>query len=220
MVLQTKADAGVAFDGDADRAMLVASSGRVIDGDAVLLIAARRMQAEGKLSGNLVISTVMANLGLEKALGRLGIEMPRTPVGDKYVLEEMLRRDASIGGEQSGHVIFRAWSTTGDGMLTALQILATARGEGKTLDELAGDLTIYPQLLVNIRVKERRPIEEMPAAAAAMRECEREMNGSGRILVRYSGTEPLARVMVEGLDQADVERWAERIAGAIRHELA
>src|SRR5262249_29776811 len=124
----------------------------------------------------------------------------------------------------SGHIIFRAYATTGDGMLTALQILATTRATTQhaaaTLDELAEDFTVYPQLLINVRVKERRPLEEIPAAAAAMRECEREMNGSGRILVRYSGTEPLARIMVEGLDHADVERWAERIASVIRRELA
>jgi phosphoglucosamine mutase len=219
-VLETNATAGVAFDGDADRAMLIAPDGRIVDGDAILLIAARRMQADGHLPGNQVISTVMANLGLEKALSRLGIEMVRTPVGDKYVLEEMLRRNAWLGGEQSGHIIFREYATTGDGMLSALQILATCAREQSTLDRLAADLTVYPQILVNIRVRERRPLETIPRVVEEIQDCEREMDGSGRILVRYSGTEPLARVMVEGPEQGAVDRWASRIASVIRAELA
>jgi phosphoglucosamine mutase len=219
-VLATRANAGVAFDGDADRAMMIAPSGRAIDGDAILLIAAQRMQSAGHLPGNLVVSTVMANLGLEKALGRLGIEMIRTPVGDKYVLEEMLRRNAWLGGEQSGHIIFREYATTGDGMLSALQILSTCAREHRSLDELAADLTVYPQTLINIRVKERRPLDEIPRVAQEIQACEREMDGFGRILVRYSGTEPLARVMVEGPEQAAVDRWASRIASSIRSELA
>ncbi len=146
LVVESKADAGVAFDGDADRALLVAPSGRVVDGDAILLIAARRLQADGHLPGNLIVTTVMANLGLEKALDKLGIAMVRTAVGDKYVLEEMIRRDAPLGGEQSGHVIFSEYSTTGDGMLTALKVLETAQRENATLDELAADMVVYPQI--------------------------------------------------------------------------
>jgi phosphoglucosamine mutase len=219
-VLKDHADAGVAFDGDADRAIMVAPSGQIVDGDAEMLIAARRLQADGHLRGNLVVSTVMSNLGLEKALGRLGIAMVRTPVGDKYVLEEMLRRDAALGGEQSGHVIFREYATTGDGMLTALKLLETCVREKATLDELAADLTVFPQLLVNIRVKERRPLEELPGVVSEIRACESALDGSGRVLVRFSGTEPLARVMVEGSDLGEVENWAERIASAIRSELA
>jgi phosphoglucosamine mutase len=184
-----------------------------------MLIAARRLQADGHLRGNLVVATVMSNLGLEKALGRLGISMDRTPVGDKYVLEEMLRRDASLGGEQSGHVIFREYATTGDGMLTALKTLETSVREGRSLDELAADLTVYPQKLVNVRVAERKPIEELPGVAAEIRRAEEELNGSGRVLVRFSGTEPLARVMVEAADNDQVERWTGRIADAIRGEL-
>jgi phosphoglucosamine mutase len=218
-VLDSGADAGVAFDGDADRAMLISPLGRIIDGDAEMLIAARRLQKDGHLAGNLVVSTVMSNLGLEKALGRLGIEMVRTPVGDKYVLEEMLRRNAPLGGEQSGHVIFREYATTGDGMLTALKLLETSVREKATLDELAADLTVFPQLLVNIRVKERRPLDELPAVVDEIRACESALDGSGRVLVRFSGTEPLARVMVEGPDFAQVESWAGRIASAIRVEL-
>jgi phosphoglucosamine mutase len=218
-VLDEGANAGVAFDGDADRAILISPLGRIIDGDAMMLIAARRLQADGHLAGNLVVSTVMSNFGLEKALGRLGITMLRTPVGDKYVLEEMLRRDAVLGGEQSGHVIFREYATTGDGMLTALGILQACAREKASLDELAADLTVFPQLLVNIRVKERRPLEQLPAVADEIRACETALNGLGRVLVRFSGTEPLARVMVEGPDSAQVEKWAGRIADAIRAEL-
>ncbi|HZL58003.1 MAG TPA: phosphoglucosamine mutase, partial [Bryobacteraceae bacterium] len=170
-VRETGADAGIAFDGDADRALLVAPSGRIVDGDAIMLIAARRMQADGHLTGNLVVSTVMSNLGLEQALERLGITMLRTAVGDKYVLEEMLRRDAALGGEQSGHIIFREYATTGDGMLTALKVLETSVREGASLDELAADLTVFPQLLVNVRVKERKPLEEMPRVMDEIRAC-------------------------------------------------
>jgi phosphoglucosamine mutase len=218
-VLEYGADAGVAFDGDADRAMLMSPAGRTVDGDAVMFIQARRMQAEGRLPGNMVISTVMSNLGLEKALGNLKIEMVRTPVGDKYVLEEMLRRKATLGGEQSGHMIFSEFATTGDGMLTALKVLETMVREGRSLDDLAADMVVYPQLLVNIRVKHRKPLEDMPLVMEEIRACEQTLAGAGRVLVRFSGTEPLARVMVEGKDDEQVKELAERIAGAIRSEL-
>jgi phosphoglucosamine mutase len=145
--------------------------------------------------------------------------MVRTPVGDKYVLEEMLRRDAALGGEQSGHVIFREYATTGDGMLTALKLLETCVSEKATLDELAADLTVYPQLLVNIRVKERRPLEQFPGVVEEIRACESALDGLGRVVVRFSGTEPLLRVMVEGPDLQQVENYAGRIASAIRTEL-
>ncbi len=219
-VLSEKADAGVAFDGDADRAMLIAPSGRTVDGDGMLLIAARRLQQDGHLPGNIVISTVMSNLGLEKALDRLGITMLRTPVGDKYVLEEMVRREAALGGEQSGHIIFREFATTGDGMLTALKVLETAAREKKSLDQLVADLIVYPQLLVNVRVKERRALADLPRVTTEIAACETELSGSGRILVRYSGTEPLLRVMVEGPEQSQVERLAGRVADVIRTEMA
>ena len=218
-VIEMGADAGVAFDGDADRALLVSSSGRVVDGDAIMLIAARRLQADGHLKGDVVVSTVMSNLGLEKALGRLDVTMVRTAVGDKYVLEEMLRRDASIGGEQSGHIIFREYATTGDGMLTALKVLETSVREGLSLDELAADLKIFPQLLVNVRMKERRPLEQMPKVREAIAYCEGELDGSGRVLVRFSGTEPLLRVMVEGEEQLQIESLAKCITDAIHAEL-
>ncbi|HWE48965.1 MAG TPA: phosphoglucosamine mutase, partial [Bryobacteraceae bacterium] len=219
-VLETQADAGIAFDGDADRAMLISPAGRLVDGDAIMLIAARQMQAEGRLTGNIVVSTVMANLGLEKALYKLGIVMVRTPVGDKYVLEEMLRRDAALGGEQSGHMIFRQFATTGDGMLTALKILEVCARKGASLDALASDLVVFPQLLVNIRVRQRKPLDQLPAVEAEIKACEAALDGTGRVLVRFSGTEPLARVMVEGPDPLQVQNWAEKIAAAIRAELA
>jgi phosphoglucosamine mutase len=218
-VVEAGADAGVAFDGDADRAILVSPSGHIVDGDAEMLIAARQLQADGHLAGNMVISTVMSNLGLEKALERLGISMVRTPVVDKYVLEEMLRRKAALGGEQSGHVIFREYATTGDGMLTALKLLETSVRQKATLDVLASDLTVFPQLLVNIRVKNRKPLEELPGVMAQIQACEAALDGLGRVVVRFSGTEPLARVMVEAPDMEQVESWAGRIATAIRTEL-
>jgi phosphoglucosamine mutase len=218
-VVESKADAGVAFDGDADRALLIAPSGRIVDGDAVLLIAARRLKADGHLPGNLIVSTVMSNLGLEKALTAHGITMLRTAVGDKYVLEEMLRRDSPLGGEQSGHVIFSEYSTTGDGMLTALKVLETAHREGATLDELAAEMVVYPQILLNVRLKERKPLDTMPRVMDEIRLCEGELNGSGRVLVRFSGTEPLLRVMVEGPEQGLTEGLAHRIVDAIHAEL-
>ena len=218
-VLETGANAGVAFDGDADRAIMISGSGRIVDGDATMLIAARRLQADGHLKGNMVVATVMSNLGLEKALERLGISMDRTLVGDKYVLEEMLRRGAALGGEQSGHVIFREYATTGDGMLTALKTLESSIRENRTLDELTADFTVFPQKLVNVRVSQRKPLEELPRVVDVIQSCETELNGSGRVLVRFSGTEPLARVMVEAADRDQVELWTGRIADAIRGEL-
>jgi phosphoglucosamine mutase len=218
-VLAMKADAGVSFDGDADRAILVAPSGRIVDGDAVMLMEAKRLQAAGRLPGNLVIATVMSNLGLQKALDALGISMARTPVGDKYVLEEMVRREAALGGEQSGHVIFREFATTGDGMLTALQVLETAALARQSLDELAAGMVTYPQKLVNVRVKERRPIEELSHLRKAIGDCEAKLDGSGRVLVRYSGTEPLLRVMVEGMELGVVEELVNCVTSAIHADL-
>ena len=212
-VLAEKADLGIAFDGDADRAMFVAGSGKVIDGDAVMLVTGVAMKVRA------VVATVMSNLGLERAFATHGIQMVRASVGDKYVLEEMMKRDLILGGEQSGHIIFREFATTGDGMLTALRVLSVIRQSGKTLDELTADLTVYPQILVNVRVKERRPLSELPAVREQIAAAETAFAGSGRVLVRFSGTEPLARVMIEGADQALVDDWAHRIADTIRQEL-
>jgi phosphoglucosamine mutase len=215
-VLAHHADFGVAFDGDADRAIFVARSGKIKDGDAVLLASARALRQAGRLKGDVVVSTVMANLGLEKALEREGIRMVRTPVGDKYVLEEMERLGAVIGGEQSGHVIYREFATTGDGLLTALRVFEIARQAGVGLDELTDDLVVFPQKLVNVRVKEKKELTEVPAVAQEIRRVEDEFAGSGRVLVRFSGTEPLARVMVEGPDMDHVERSCATIADAIQ----
>jgi phosphoglucosamine mutase len=218
-VLNSKADLGVAFDGDADRAIFVAGNGHIVDGDAVLLIAARALHAAGKLDGGLVVATVMSNLGLERALERDGIRLLRTPVGDKYVLEEMVREGAVLGGEQSGHVIFRQFATTGDGLLTALRVLEISRNAGAGLDELTAGLEIYPQRLQNVRVRERRALHELTEVAREIEECQREFGSAGRVLVRFSGTEPLARVMVEGPDLARVDEFTDRIATAIRNEI-
>jgi len=217
-VLKQGADAGIAFDGDADRCIMVSAPGRIVDGDAALLIAADALHKSGRLNG-IVVATVMSNLGLEKALADRGIEMVRTPVGDKYVLEEMIRRGAMLGGEQSGHIIFREYATTGDGMLTALKVLEIVRQTGSTLDELAADMKVYPQLLVNVRVKGRKPLADLPQVQEEIRSAESSFGATGRVLVRFSGTEPLARVMVEGPDLARVEHFANKIAGAIRIEL-
>jgi phosphoglucosamine mutase len=218
-VREQGADFGVAFDGDADRAIFIARSGKIIDGDAVMLIAARAMKAAGHLRGDTVVATVMSNLGLEKALEADGIGMLRTPVGDKYVLEEMERRGAALGGEQSGHVIFREYATTGDGLLTALKLFEIARQANTGLDELTAGLRIYPQKLVNIRVRDKKSLNDVPSVAQEIRRVEAAFNGAGRVLVRFSGTEPLARVMVEGPDFQQVETFSASIADAIRREM-
>jgi phosphoglucosamine mutase len=218
-VLAERADFGVAFDGDADRAIFVSASGKIVDGDAVLLIMGRALKQAGRLKNDLVVATVMSNLGLERALERAGIAMTRTPVGDKYVLEEMVRLDAVLGGEQSGHVIFRNHSTTGDGMLTALQVLEAARLAVQGLDELTADLRVYPQKMVNVRVREKKGLTELPAVAREIRRAEESFGAAGRVLVRFSGTEPLARVMVEGPDLERVESFTASIADAIRREM-
>ena len=218
-VVERRGDLGVAFDGDADRSIFASASGKIVDGDSVLLIAARALKAAGRLTGDMVVSTVMSNLGLEKALARDGIRMLRTPVGDKYVLEEMVRQGAVLGGEQSGHVIFREYATTGDGMLTALRVLETAKRSGAGLDELTKDLEVYPQRLYNVRVREKKPLTEMRRVEHEISACERALGSSGRVLVRFSGTESLARVMVEGRELAQVEDFGLRIARAIQDEI-
>ena len=218
-VLETGSDLGIAFDGDADRALFVSPSGKVVDGDAVLFLAGTSLKRAGKLPGDLVVSTVMSNLGLEKALEAHGITMLRTPVGDKYVLEEMLRRGAALGGEQSGHVIFSEHATTGDGLLTALRVLEIVCHAGLSLDALLEEIKSFPQRLVNVRVKVKRPLSELASVQTEIQAAEQEFAGSGRVLVRFSGTEPLARVMIEAKNQDDVNKWTDRIADAIRAEL-
>lgn len=213
-VLAERADFGAAFDGDADRCILISRTGRVLDGDHILLLAGRHMRPRA------VVATVMSNLGLEKALAGEGIGLIRTSVGDRYVLEEMLRQDLPLGGEQSGHVIFRDWSAAGDGILTALRAASIARACGATLDELTHDFFVYPQRLVNVRFRQKRPLDQLPLVQGEIRETEQEFGPAGRVLVRFSGTEPLARIMVEGPDAERVEFRARRIAAAIEAALS
>lgn len=219
LVVERGCDVGVAFDGDGDRAILVDAAGRIVDGDAVLLLCAKRMQATGRLRGDTVVATVMSNIGLEIALRELGIGLVRTPVGDKFVMEELLRDNLSLGGEQSGHVIFPDFLYTGDGIVTALNVLRVMAETGRPLADLAGDLKTYPQVLQNLRVREKRDWRSIPAAAEAIAEVEARLRGRGRLLVRYSGTEPLLRVMIEGERQDEIEAWAARIVAAVRDEI-
>lgn len=218
-VIAERADCGFAFDGDADRCIAVAANGQIVDGDAILLLAARYLKDRGELPGNVVVATVMSNLGLQLALAESGIALVRTAVGDKYVLEEMIRRNAAVGGEQSGHVIFGDRATTGDGLLTALRTLEVMTVTGRALEDLISGLEIYPQKLVNVRVRERRPIADLIAVNDAIRRAEQELGEHGRVLVRFSGTEPLARVMVEGPTDEAVSAHASNIAAALRSEL-
>jgi phosphoglucosamine mutase len=219
LVVKSGCDLGVAFDGDGDRAMFVDASGRVVDGDAVMYLCARQMLATGRLRGRAVVATVMSNVGLEIALRDLGIGLVRTPVGDKYVMEELVRDDLSLGGEQSGHVIFPDYLYTGDGLVTALSVLRVMAETGRSLADLAGDLTTYPQVLLNLRVREKRDWMAIPAAARAVADVEQNIAGRGRLLIRYSGTEPLLRVMIEGERQEEIEAWARHIVDAVRAEI-
>ena len=210
---------GIAFDGDGDRAILVDANGRVVDGDAVLLMCARHMKQIGALANDAVVATVMSNIGLELALRESAIDLVRCPVGDKYVMEEMLKRQLSLGGEQSGHIIFSEHLFTGDGIVTALSVLRVMADTGRELADLASELVTYPQVLVNVRVKEKKDLRGVPAVAEAMDRVERRLAGHGRLLVRYSGTEPLLRVMIEGKDQQEIQGWAAEIAGTVKEHL-
>lgn len=218
-VVARGADLGVAFDGDADRALFVDATGAIVDGDRIMYMLAVDLQARGELDGSLVVATVMSNIGLEIGLRDLGITLSRADVGDKYVLERLLATGAAVGGEQSGHVIFPKISLAGDGMVTALEVLRAMRREGRSLAELAGGMRTYPQILVNVPVREKRPFDEVESVAAAAAEVEDVLAGTGRLLLRYSGTERLARVMIEGPELATITAQAERIAGAIRASL-
>ena len=218
-VRKRNARLGVAFDGDGDRALFVDRHGEAVDGDAVLLIAADFLLREGRLPGRAVVATVMSNIGLELALADRGIELVRAPVGDKYVMEEMQKRGLALGGEQSGHVIFADHLFTGDGMGTALQVLRIMAATGRELDELAGQLVTYPQVLINVKVRERADYMTIPAIADSIREVEQRLEGHGRLLIRYSGTEPLLRIMLEGKDGSEIRQWANEIAETVRLEL-
>ena len=218
-VKHRKADIGITFDGDADRALFADEQGRVVNGDAVLLLAARDLQARGLLANSTVVATTMSNMGLEAALKRSGIQMLRAAVGDKYVLEQMLSTNAALGGEQSGHIIFSGRSTTGDGLLTALLVLDIVHRSGKSLSELIADLKVFPQVIVNVKVREKKPLDTIPTVAAAIAAAEKELAESGRVVIRYSGTEALARVMIEAESEPMMRYHAETIANAIRTEL-
>jgi phosphoglucosamine mutase len=213
-------DLGITFDGDADRALFCDAEGRVVNGDAVLLLAARAMQSRGTLANATVVATTMSNMGLELALKRSGIRMLRANVGDKYVLEEMQRIGATLGGEQSGHILFRDGdATTGDGLLTALRVMEIVAETGKPLADLISDLKVFPQTIRNVRVRVKTPFAEIPTVQAAIAAAERELDGNGRVVVRYSGTEALARVMIEAESKEQMDRLAEAIVAAIRAEL-
>ena len=213
-------DLGVTFDGDADRALFSDARGCVVNGDGVLLAVARDMQSRGVLIGNTVVATTMSNMGLELALQRSGIAMLRANVGDKYVLEEMLKTGATLGGEQSGHIIFRDGdATTGDGLLTALRVMEIMARSGKALASLVGDLKVLPQTIQNVKVREKVPFAQVPEIKRAIDAAEQELNGNGRVVVRYSGTEALARVMIEAESEQKMRALADYIAGAIRKTL-
>ena len=217
-VLENHADFGIAHDGDADRCLCVDEKGQVIDGDHILVMCAMEMMKEGKLKDNTVVTTVMANIGFHQALKKAGIRVEITKVGDRYVLENMLAHGYCIGGEQSGHIIFTDYSTTGDGLLTALQVLSSLKRSGKKASELTALMTTYPQLLVNVRVATKEGWEENAAIQSAIAAGEKELGENGRILVRASGTEPLIRVMAEGPDQAQLDDICNRIADVVKKE--
>lgn len=218
-VLEEKADFGVAFDGDADRSLFVDEQGNLVDGDAVLWIMAQFLSEHGRLKDQTVVATVMSNIGLEIALSARNFKLLRTAVGDKYVLEELLKTGASIGGEQSGHIIIPEKSLVGDGMMTALFLLESLYEKRKTLSEMTKGFTRYPQILVNVKVREKRPFDEVSEIVEASKLTETELDGKGRLLLRYSGTENLARVMIEGENQTQIESQAYRLADVIKASL-
>jgi phosphoglucosamine mutase len=217
-VLAERATLGVAFDGDADRALFVCASGKIINGDGVLLAAARFLKSQGKLKGNRVVATSMSNLGLERVLAREGIDLARAAVGDRYVLEEMLRSNNVLGGEQSGHVIFLDDSPAGDGLLTAVKVASLVSMSGR-LESLIFGLKDYPQIIVNVKVKSKPPLESLPEVSRALAEAQSALGENGRVVLRYSGTEPLARVMVEAEHDSDVQRFSQSLANALRQSI-
>jgi phosphoglucosamine mutase len=214
-VAETGAALGVAFDGDADRALFSSASGKLVDGDGVLLVAGRYLKSRGKLKGNVIVGTTMANLGLERALEKSGLQLVRTDVGDRYVLEEMRRIGANLGGEQSGHILFLDDATTGDGMLTAVKMASIVSIAGP-LDNLVADLKIFPQKIVNVKVRSKPSLDSLPEVSRLLAEAEETLGKSGRVVLRYSGTEPLGRVMVEAEREDDVRRWTDALASALR----
>jgi len=219
LVKEKKADIGIALDGDGDRAILVDEKGKVLDGDHIMAILATRMLKHKTLEKNTLVATIMSNMGLEEAVRKAGGKVIRTAVGDRYVAEEMLKGGYNLGGEQSGHIIFMDHTTTGDGIISALQVLAVMVREGKRPSELSKVMTRFPQILINVKVKEKRDIARVLQVAKRIKEVEKKLDGNGRLSVRYSGTEPLARVMVEGRDSKEIKKMANYIAEAIEEEL-
>ena len=217
-VVETGAALGVAFDGDADRAIFASASGKLVDGDGVLFAVGRYLKSTRKLKGSVIVGTTMANLGLERALEKSGLKLARTAVGDRYVLEEMRRVGANLGGEQSGHILFLDDATTGDGMLTAVKIASLVSIAGP-LDTLVADMKAFPQKIVNVQVRSKPPLESLPEVARQLKEAEHALGKSGRVVLRYSGTEPLARVMVEAARAEDVQHWTEALASALRRAI-
>jgi phosphoglucosamine mutase len=218
-VLEHKADAGVAHDGDADRCLMVDHTGAIVDGDQIMAILALSMKARGELARNTLVATVMSNLGLKIAMKEAGITMLETAVGDRYVLEEIRENGYTLGGEQSGHVILSHYATTGDGVLTGMRVLAEVAKSGKTLQELAAQISIYPQVLINVKGVDRSRVSD-EVVQAAVQEAEAELGESGRVLLRASGTEPVIRVMVEAAEMGQAQGWADRIARVVTKQLA
>jgi phosphoglucosamine mutase len=219
LVRAEELDLGIAFDGDADRSLFIDSEGNLIDGDHLLLILAGYLKSRERLSGNLVVATVMSNIGLEIALRERGISLVRAQVGDRFVLDQLIALGASLGGEQSGHLIFPEISLAGDGIITAIELLRAVGESGLTLGRLASQMKRFPQVLVNVKVRSKPPIESIPELLADMEEVERDLQGRGRLLVRYSGTENLARVMIEGEDQPTIEKQAAHLAEVIKRAI-
>lgn len=216
-VLDNKYDLGVAHDGDADRTIFIDEKGNTVDGDMVIGICAKEFKKKKMLKGDVVVATTMSNLGLERFLQSLGIDLVRTKVGDRYVVEEMLKRSANLGGEQSGHIVFGDYNTTGDGMLTALQLLHIIREKGKPLSELASSISLYPQILVNIETPNKRDFKSFAEIKKVIEMAEKSLQGRGRLLVRPSGTEPKIRVMVEADEIKLCEKWANEVSGVIKN---
>ena len=219
IVRETKAQVGIAHDGDADRTILCDENGEVVDGDEIMAIAALDFLQNGRLAKNTLVATVMSNYGLNETLENAGGKVLRTSVGDRYVIEAMMREDLNVGGEQSGHMIFRDFTTTGDGIVSALQILRVMRDTGKPLSELKKCLEKYPQAQRNLRVREKKPLDQLPKLMKLVEETEKSLNGAGRVLLRYSGTEPKIRLLIEGRDGAQINAQADRIAGMIEEDI-
>ena len=217
--MDSGSDFGLAFDGDGDRIIAVDEKGQIVDGDQIMFILAQSMHNEGTLKDNMVVSTVMSNLGFYKALDAFDIKSNKTKVGDRYVVEEMRNGKYNLGGEQSGHIVMMDYNTTGDGLLTGVHLASIIKKSGKTLSELAGQMKKYPQRLVNIRVSDKHAVEENSAVAESIAKVEAEMNGEGRVLVRPSGTEPLVRVMVEAKTDEDAERFVNSISDVVREHM-